>query len=141
MMTMTYLWDPYDWFDNTSMSLYLAGCDFFFDGLVCWPSTPTGEEAGVNCWSIEAFARALGQNNKTGSHGKMVIFFLQYIGWWQVFPLKKGYPFMLSVCLDIIFSFLLCFWQVVQNLFWWLPLSPTVTLTFNVPQSKPRHFF
>ena len=50
--------------------LYFAGCDFFFDGLVCWPSTPLGEEAGVNCWSIEAFARALGKNNKTGIHGK-----------------------------------------------------------------------
>ena len=62
------------------MRLYFAGCDFFFDGLVCWPSTPTGEEAGVNCWSIEAFARALGKNNQSGIHGKRVIF---------VFPLKK----------------------------------------------------
>ena len=48
-----------------------AGCGYFFDGLVCWPSTPPGEEAGVNCWAIEAFAQALGKNNKSGVHGKI----------------------------------------------------------------------
>ena len=52
------------------MRLHFPGCDYFFDGLVCWPSTPPGGEAGVNCWSIEAFARALGKNNKSGIHGK-----------------------------------------------------------------------
>jgi len=35
-------------------------CDDFFDGLVCWPSTPPGEQARVDCATIEAFVQALG---------------------------------------------------------------------------------
>ena len=35
------------------------GCETFFDGLVCWPSTDAGSEATVDCFTIEAFAKAI----------------------------------------------------------------------------------
>ena len=73
------------------MRLYFTGCDFFFDGLVCWPSTPLGEEAGVNCWSIEAFARALGKNNKSGIHGRIVG--VSFIHFYNIFYKLQRFSF------------------------------------------------
>ena len=35
------------------------GCEAYFDGLVCWPSTISGHQARVDCLEIEAFAQAL----------------------------------------------------------------------------------
>ena len=39
----------------------VAGCSSYFDGLVCWPSTPAGEQARVECFHIKAFAQAFRQ--------------------------------------------------------------------------------
>ena len=36
-----------------------GGCDRYFDGLVCWPDTPAGHQAHVDCFIIEAFAQAI----------------------------------------------------------------------------------
>ena len=45
--------------NKKTLILCFSGCETFFDGLVCWPSTDAGQEATVDCFTIEAFAKAI----------------------------------------------------------------------------------
>ena len=42
-------------------TFYLTGigCSSYFDGLVCWPFTASGDLAQVLCFQINAFAQVL----------------------------------------------------------------------------------
>ena len=48
------------------INVFAVGCDFYFDGLVCWPPTPHGQQATVDCFTIEAFTQAMGILNNYG---------------------------------------------------------------------------
>ena len=48
----------------------LPGCDNFHDGLVCWPQTPSGHQAQVDCLNNVAFAQALKQSSGSENIGE-----------------------------------------------------------------------
>ena len=50
---------------------FLPGCDNFHDGLVCWPQTPPGHQAKVDCLNNVAFAQALKQSSDEENIGEM----------------------------------------------------------------------
>ena len=50
---------------------FSPGCDNFHDGLVCWPQTPPGHQAKVDCLNNVAFAQALKQSSGSENIGEM----------------------------------------------------------------------
>ena len=77
----------------------VAGCFSYFDGLVCWPSTPAGEQARVECFHIKAFAQALRQITENdgvdtgGQSGTFLVLFSYAI----IDQIEKGLGSQISI--------------------------------------------